>query len=180
GQIAYRPGGLMAASDNLRIVVHGRQTHGAQPWAGVDPIVVASQVVLGLQTVVSRQADLTRAGAVVTIGSIQGGVRHNIIPDSVVMTGTIRTLDPQMQQRIHEAVRRTATKIAESAGATATVEIEPIVPVTYNDPALTEMMVPTLRRVAGEGNVMIAPATTTAEDFSYFQKEIPGLYFFLG
>jgi len=180
GQIAYRPGGLMAASDNLRIVVHGRQTHGAQPWAGVDPIVVASQIVLGLQTVVSRQTDLTRAGAVVTIGSFHGGVRHNIIPDSVVMTGTIRTLDPQMQQRIHEAVRRTVTKIAESAGATATVEIQPVVPVTYNDPTLTEMMVSTLRRVAGEGNVMIAPATTTAEDFSYFQKEIPGLYFLLG
>lgn len=180
GQIAYRPGGLMAAADNLRIVVHGRQTHGAQPWAGVDPIVVASQIVLGLQTVVSRQTDLTRAGAVVTIGSIQGGVRQNIIPDSVVMLGTIRTLDPQMQPRIHEAVRRTATKIAESSGATATVEIEPIVPVTYNDPALTEMMVPTLRRVAGEGNVVVAPATTTAEDFSYFQQEIPGLYFFLG
>ena len=106
-------------------------------------------------------------------------MRHNIIPDSVVMTGRSPKADPQMRQRIHEAVRRTAL-VAESAGATATVEIEPIVPVTYNDPALTEMMVPTLRRVAGEGNVMIAPATTTAEDFSYFQKEIPGLYFFLG
>jgi len=180
GQIAYRSGGLMAAADNMRIVVRGRQTHGAQPWAGVDPIVAASQIVLGLQTVVSRQTELTRAGAVVTIGSFQGGVRHNIIPDSVVLLGTIRTLDPQMQPLVHDRIRRTATKIAESAGATATVEIETMVPVTYNDPALTEAMVPTLRRVAGEENVVIPPATTTAEDFSYFQQEIPGLYFFLG
>ncbi|HEX6938052.1 MAG TPA: amidohydrolase [Longimicrobiales bacterium] len=180
GQIAYRPGGIMAAADNLRIVVRGRQTHGAQPWAGVDPIVAASQIVMGLQTIVSRQTELTRAGAVVTIGSLHGGVRHNIIPDSVVMLGTIRTLDPTMQAPIHDRIVRTATKIAESAGATATVEIQRAVPVTYNDPALTEAMLPTLRRVAGEGNLAVTPATTTAEDFSFFQQEIPGLYFFLG
>src|SRR6266850_674927 len=133
GQIRYRPGGTMAAADGLRIVVHGRQTHGALPWAGVDPIVVASQIVLGLETIVSRQVDITAAPAVVTIGAINGGVRNNIIPDSVVMIGTIRTFDPAVQRDIHERVRRTAESIAQSAGATAQVTIEPGVPVTYND-----------------------------------------------
>ncbi len=180
GRISYRPGGSLAAADYLRIVVRGRQTHGAQPWAGVDPIVAAAQIVMGLQTVVSRQTELTRAAAVVTIGSIHGGVRNNIIPDSVVMVGTIRTLDPEMQDRIHERIRHTATKIAEGAGATAAVEIERGVPVTYNDPELTETMAPTLRRVAGAGNVSVSPAITGAEDFSYYQKEIPGLFYFLG
>jgi len=180
GQIRYRPGGTMAAADGLRIVVHGRQTHGALPWAGVDPIVVASQIVLGLETIVSRQVDITAAPAVVTIGAINGGVRNNIIPDSVVMIGTIRTFDPAVQRDIHERVRRTAESIAQSAGATAQVTIEPGVPVTYNDPALTERMVPTLRRVAGAGNVGLNTPLTPAEDFSRYQQKIPGLFFFLG
>ena len=180
GKIRYRPGGTMAAADALRIVVRGRQTHGAQPWAGVDPIVVASQIVLGLQTIVSRQVDLTAAPAIVTIGAIAGGVRNNIIPDSLVMIGTIRTFDPAVQRDIHERVRRTAESIAQSAGATAEVTIDPGYPVTYNDPALTERMVPTLRRVAGAGAVAVNAPQTTAEDFSRYEQRVPGMFFFLG
>ncbi|HEX5581084.1 MAG TPA: amidohydrolase [Gemmatimonadaceae bacterium] len=180
GTIGYRPAGIMAGSDNLRIVVRGRQTHGALPWEGVDPIVAAAQVVMGLQTVISRQADLTVAPAIVTVGVIQGGTRFNIIPDSVVMEGTIRTFDPAMQREIHENVRRTAEKTAEAAGASAEVTIDIGNPVTYNDPALTERMLPTLRRVAGADNVVLAQPTTTAEDFSRYQKVVPGMFVFLG
>ena len=180
GQVRYRAGGMMASSDALRIVVRGRQTHGAQPWSGVDPIVAASQIVLGLQTIVSRQVDITAAPAIVTIGAINGGVRFNIIPDSVVMIGTIRAFDPAMRRDIHARVRRTAEGIAQSAGAAALVTIDSGPPVTYNDPVLTERMAPTLRRVAGVGNVGIAEAKTTAEDFSRYQEKIPGLFFFLG
>jgi len=170
----------MAGSDNLRIDVVGRQTHGAVPWGGVDPIVVASQIVLGLQTVVSRQLDLTQAPAIVTIGSIQGGVRGNIIPDSVSMVGTIRTLDPAMQEDVHRRIRRTAEQIAAASGAEAIVTISPNHPVTYNDPHLTDRMTSTLRRVAGEGRVYQVPPSTTAEDFSRYQQRIPGLFLFLG
>mgnify|MGYP000241752410 CR=1 FL=1 len=180
GRIGYRPGGALAASDRYTIVVRGRQTHGARPWAGVDPIVLAAQIVLGLQTVVSRQTDLTVAPAVVTVGQIQGGVRHNIIPDSVVLVGTIRTFDPAVQRDIHARVRRTAERIAESGGGSAEVRIEEGVPVTYNDPALTERMRPTLERVAGPGRATLVPVTTGAEDFSYYQRVVPGLFFFLG
>lgn len=181
GVIGYRAGGLMAASDQMRIVVRGSQTHGAMPWAGVDPIVVSSQVVTALQTIVSRQVDVTLAPAVVTVGLMRGGTRFNIVPDSVVMEGTIRTFDPAMQREIHERVRRTAQKVAEASGATAEVTIaESGNPVTYNDPALTERMLPTLRRTAGEGKVVVAQQTTTAEDFSHYQKQVPGLFLFLG
>jgi len=180
GQVAYRAGGTMASSDGLRIVVRGKQTHGAYPWLGTDPIVVASQIVMGLQTISSRQLDATLAPAIVTIGSIHGGVRGNIIPDEVEMVGTIRALDTEMQDDIHRRVRLTAERIAESGGATAEVSIGRGYPVTYNDPALTERMGATLRRVAGEGNVLEAPRQMGAEDFSYFQKEVPGLYYFLG
>ena len=180
GEIRYRPGATMAASDGFRIVVRGRQTHGALPWAGIDPIVVASQIVLGLQTITSRQIDLTAAPAVVTVGVINGGVRLNIIPDSVVMLGTIRTFDNAMRSDIHQRVRRTAESIAQSAGATAQVTIDTIGAVTYNDPALTERIVPTLRAVAGTSHVTLAPPTTTAEDFSRYQQRIPGVFFFLG
>lgn len=180
GHVAYRAGGIMAASDGLRIVVRGRQTHGARPWDGVDPIVVASQIVVGLQTIVSRQSDITQAPAIVTVGSMQGGVRGNIIPDSVVMVGTVRTFDPAMRESIHEAIRRTATNIAEAAGATAEADVGDGLPVTFNDPALTERMLPTLRRVAGDDALQHIPPTTTAEDFSYYQQRIPGLFVFLG
>jgi amidohydrolase len=180
GEIRYRPGGAMASSDALRIVVHGRQTHGALPWAGIDPIVVAAQIVLGLQTITSRQVDITAAPAIVTVGAINGGVRYNIIPDSVVMIGTIRTFDTSVQRDIHERVRRTAESIAQSAGATAQVSIDTVAPVTYNDPALTERMLPTLRDVAGADHVRLGLPLTPAEDFSRYQQRIPGLFFFLG
>ena len=180
GKISYKSGGTLAAADVFNIKVNGKQSHGSQPWGGVDPIVVASQIVNGLQTIVSRQVDLTNEAAVVTVGTIKGGVRHNIIPESLEMTGTIRTLDTQMQDQIHEKIKLTATKIAESAGASADVEIIKGVPVTYNDPELTAKMVPVLKEVAGESNVYSINAKTGAEDFSFFQEEVPGLFFFLG
>ena len=180
GHIAYRPEGIMASSDDLRIVVRGRQTHGALPWQGVDPIVVASQIILALQTITSRQTDVTAAPAIVTIGSLHGGVRRNIIPDSVEMLGTIRAFDPAMQKDIHQRIRRTSEMIARSAGATAEVKIDLGNPVTYNDPDLTARMSTTLRRVAGDSAVSLGPPTTTAEDFSRYQQRIPGFFFFLG
>ncbi len=181
GTLAYRPEGAMAASDDLRIKIVGRQTHGALPWGGVDPVVVAAQVVMGLQTVVSRQSDLTKAPAVITLGMVTGGVRSNIIPDSVVMVGTIRTFDEKMRADIHQRIRRTAEQIAAASGAQAVVRIpETGNPVTYNDPALTRWGVPTLERAAGAQAVSVSPPITGAEDFSLYQKEIPGLFFFLG
>ncbi len=180
GSISFRPAGIMAASDSFTITVHGRQTHGAMPWAGVDPIVVSSQIVLGLQTIISRQSDLTRAPAIVTVGVIEGGNRFNIVPDQVRMAGTIRTFDPAMQKLIHENIRRTAEQIALSGGATAEVKIEIGNPVTWNDPALTARMTPSLARVATGTFNPNAQVTTTAEDFSFYQKQVPGLFFFLG
>jgi amidohydrolase len=180
GQIGYRMGGAMASSQTLRINVKGKQTHGAMPWGGVDPVVVSAQIVLALQTIISRQSDITEAPAVVTIASIHGGLRSNIIPDSVVMVGTVRTLGSEMQQRIEERIRRTVEGIAESAGATADVYLSRGLPITYNDPELTRRMVPTLERVAGPENARPRSPSTGAEDFSYFQQKIPGLYFFLG
>ncbi len=181
GTIHYRSGGAMAAADALAIVVKGRQTHGSSPWGGVDPIVVAAQITLALQLIPSRQVDLTKAPAVVTIGMIQGGNRGNIIPDSVVMVGTIRTFDDAMRTDIHARIRRTAEQIAASQGATARVTIpEDGYPLTINDAALTEWSVATLRRVVGDSNLVIHTPITGAEDFSYFQRKIPGFYFFLG
>ena len=180
GTIKYRPGGIMAASDVLRIHVKGKQTHGSTPWTGVDPIVTSAQIINGLQTVVSRQSELTKNAAVVSIGKIEGGVRNNIIPEDVRMVGTIRTLDTGMQDKVHANIRRTVTNIAESMGAEVDVEIDQGYPVTYNDPGLTEKMVPTLERVAGAENVSEMNPITGAEDFSYFQREVPGLYFFVG
>ena len=180
GVIAYRSGSMMAAVDSFKIVVHGKQTHGAYPWLGVDPIVIASQIVLGLQTIPSRQLDSSLAPSIVTVGAIHGGVRNNIIPDDVEMIGTIRSLDPKMRDELHARIKRTAEDIAKSGGATATVSIEEGYPITYNDPAVTEQMAPTLRRVAGSANVEIINATLGAEDFSFFQKAVPGLFFFLG
>src|SRR5882762_1835179 len=180
GEIRYRPGGTMASADAFRIVVRGRQTHGALPWAGIDPIVIASQIVMGLQTIASRQIDVTAAPAIVTVGAINGGIRYNIIPDSVVMIGTIRTFDPAMRTDIHQRVRRTAESIAQSAGATAQVVIDTVAPVTYNDPALTDWLLPTLRTVAGANHVALGPPITAAEDFSQYQRRVPGVFFFLG
>ncbi len=180
GSIVFRPGGFMASGDTLRIVVHGRQTHGAMPWSGVDPIVVASQIVLGLQTIVSRQSNLTTAPAVVTVGLIQGGNRSNIIPDEVRLEGTIRTFDPDMRRDIQERVRRTATGIAQSAGATADVSFEAGYPITYNDPVLTAKMLPTLQRVATGVFNPNAPVVMATEDFSEYQRKVPGIFFHLG
>jgi amidohydrolase len=170
----------MASSDRFEIIVHGRQTHGALPWNGVDPNVVASQIVLGLQTITSRQVDLIESPAVVTVGRMNGGVRYNIVPDSTVLEGTIRTFDENMRTSIHERVKRTAESIAASAGATATVNVYRYTGVTMNDVALTERMAPTLRRVAGADRVAIAKQTTTAEDFALYEQKVPGMFFFLG
>ncbi len=180
GTIWVRSGGFMASSDSLRITIRGSSSHGARPWEGVDPIVVASQVVLGLQTVVSRQTDLTATPAVVTIGSIQGGVRGNIIADKVEMVGTIRVFDSKIRQGIHERIRRTAAMIAESGGAKADVSIQSGAPVVFNDPALTQKAFPTLERVAGKGNLLTALQRTGAEDFAYYQQKVPGLFFNIG
>jgi amidohydrolase len=180
GTIAYRPGPVMAAADILRITVQGRQTHGSAPWAGVDPIVVAAQIVLGLQTIVSRQVNLTSEPAVVTIGGIDGGNRFNIIPDKVEMVGTVRTFDEGMREDIHRRIRQIAEHIAESAGAKAIVSIEKPYAVTVNDPALTERMLPSLKRVVGNGNLILRSKTTGAEDFSFFAQKAPGFFFFLG
>lgn len=180
GVIGYRPGGIMAASDRFRITVRGRQTHGSTPWTGVDPVVASAHVIMGLQTVVSRRTELTREAAVVSVGIVEGGVRNNIIPEEVTLIGTIRTLAEDMQERVHEEIRRTAVHSAESMGATAEVEIVRGYPVTFNDPALTARMLPSLQAVAGRENVRLMDAVTGAEDFSFFQQEIPGLYVFLG
>ena len=180
GHIGYRSGGTMASSDVLRITVKGKQTHGAAPWAGVDPIVVSSQIVLGLQTIASRQLDITKTPSIITIGSIHGGVRYNIIPDEVQLDGTIRTFSPDVQRDMHRRIKLTAESIAASAGATATVVITPQNPVTINDPALTQTMLPTLRRVAGADMVSEQPLVTAAEDFSLFAQRAPGLFIFLG
>ena len=184
GSVVYRPGALMAAGGTLRIVVHGRQTHSAIPWNGVDPIVVASQIVLGLQTIVSRQTDLTASPAIVTVATINGGVRNNIIPDSVVMTGTIRTFDETQRQQLPALVRRTAQSIAAASGATAEVQAEIAGTITYNDPGLVYWMRPTVERVVSTGipgaKVLGGPQTTTSEDFSLYQARVPGIFMFLG
>ena len=180
GSLSTRAGGFMAAADNLDIVVKGRQTHGSQPWSGVDPIVIAAQIVMGLQTVASRQIDVTSAPAVITIGMIQGGNRGNIIPDSVVMIGTIRTFDPEMRKEIHLRVKRTVEDIATSGGATARVNVSTGGLITQNDASLLEKMTPTLQRTAGDGGFKIVNPVTGSEDFPSFTKDIPGLFYFLG
>ncbi|HEV8646340.1 MAG TPA: amidohydrolase [Burkholderiales bacterium] len=180
GTIAYRPGPAMASSDRIRVTVTGRQTHGALPWRGVDPIVISSQIVLGLQTIVSRQVDVSLEPAVVSIGAIKGGVRDNIIPDMVEMLGTVRTFNEDMRADIHTRVRNTVEMIARSAGASAQVHFDNAYPVTVNDVPLTERMVPTLQRVAGADKVFVGQKITGYEDFSYYQQKIPGFFYFLG
>ena len=179
GTIGWRSGGMMASADSFSIVVNGRQTHGAMPWAGIDPIVIASQIVMGLQTIPSRQLDATLSPSIVSVGSIHGGVRSNIIPESVEMTGTLRTFDARTRDRIHELVRKTAEDIARAGGATVDVDIQLGPPVTSNDPTLVQSMLPTLRGIVGRGLVQ-APRVTGAEDFSVFANEVPGMFLFLG
>ena len=180
GKITYRSGGTMAASDWFTIKVRGKQTHGSQPWGGIDPVAVSAQIINGLQTIVSRQVDLTKNPAVVSVSTINGGVRSNIIPEEVILTGTIRTLDSGMQRLIHDKINLTASKIAEASGASAETIIDNKTLVTYNDPALTKQMLPSLVRAAGEVNVVEIPPITGAEDFSFFAEKVPSLFFFIG
>jgi len=179
GQIGFKAGGILAAADQFNITVTGKQTHGSSPWTGVDPIAVASQIVIGLNMIISRQTELTKEAAVISVGRLRAGVRSNIIPETAELIGTIRTLDTAMQDKIHADIKRTAEHIAASQGATVDVDIQRGYPVTFNDPALTEQMAPTLERVGGDQAVRI-DAITGAEDFSFFQKEIPGLFIMVG
>ncbi len=180
GKIRYKSGATMAASDWFSIKVKGKQTHGSQPWSGIDPIAVASQIYTGLQMIVARQSELTKAPVVITVGRINGGVRENIIPEEMTMSGTIRTLDSAMQKEVHARIRNAAIKIAESMGATAEVSIDTKTLVTYNTPELVKMMLPSLEKAAGKENVVESEWTTGAEDFSYFGEKAPAFYFFVG
>lgn len=181
GEIGYRSGAFMAGSDSFRMVVTGRQTHGARPWMGIDPVVVSAQIVTALQTIVSRQVNLTDNPAIVSVAVVKGGVRHNIIPDSVEMLGTIRTFDPAQRTDVLERVQRTASHVAEASGASATFELLGMPnPVTYNDPALTARAVPTLTRIVGGDRMRQLGLQTPSEDFSYFAREAPSLFFYVG
>lgn len=180
GKIGYRSGPAMAAVDILGINVHGTQSHGAAPWSGVDPIVTSSQIVTGLQTILSRSVNVTQNPAVVTIGAIHGGIRHNIIPEKVEMIGTIRTFGADQQALVHRRITEIATNIAESAGAKAEVSITKLYPATINSPELTAKMIPSIQAAAGEGNLILMDPMTGSEDFSFFQQEKPGFFIFLG
>ena len=180
GKITYKPGGMMAASQRFVINVKGKQAHGSTPWQSVDPIVTSAQIINGLQTLISRESELTEEGAVISVGSIHSGIRFNIIPESLEMIGTIRTLDKDMKELIRKRMQEMVPAIAQAYRAEATVTIQDGADITFNNEALTEKMIPTLERVAGKENVYEINAITGAEDFSYFQNEVPGLFFFLG
>ena len=180
GHINYKTKGIMAAADSYKIVVGGKQSHGSTPWKSIDPIMISSQIINGIQTIISRNSQLTNEGAVVSVGAIHAGIRSNIIPESAEMIGTIRTLDEDMQNIIHERLYAMVPQIAAAYGGTATITIDKTAALTYNDEVLTQMMVPTLERAVGASNVHVIKAITGAEDFSYFQQQVPGLYFFLG
>lgn len=180
GKITYKPGGMMAASQRFVINVKGKQAHGSTPWQSVDPIVTSAQIINGLQTLISRESELTEEGAVISVGSIHSGIRFNIIPESLEMIGTIRTLDKDMKELIRKRMQEMVPAIAQAYRAEATLTIQDGADITFNNEALTEKMIPTLERVAGKENVYEINAITGAEDFSYFQNEVPGLFFFLG
>ncbi|MDH3699073.1 MAG: amidohydrolase [Flavobacteriaceae bacterium] len=180
GTIRYKSGGTMAAAQSFTINVKGKQSHGSQPWSGTDPILISAKIIDGLQTIISRDANLTNEAAVITVGKIKSGVRFNIIPESAEMIGTIRTLDYGMKDLINKRMEEMVPTIAKAYGGEATIEIRDATDITYNDPDLVANMLPTLQRVAGEANVVTQKAVTGAEDFSYFQREVPGFYFFLG
>ncbi len=180
GKIGYKPLGFMAASDWFTIKVKGRQSHGAYPWRGVDPIAVASQIYTGLQMIVARESDLTKSPVVITVGKINGGVRENIIPEEMTMAGTIRTLDKDVQKDVHNKIRLTATKIAESMGAVAEVTINMKTPVTFNDPELVRKMLPSLEKAAGSENTREVQWVTGAEDFAYYGAKAPAFFFNVG
>ena len=180
GNVYLRPKGIMAAVNEFRIDLEGVQTHGSTPWTGIDPIVTAAQIVNNIQTIVSRSLPLTEAGAVVTIGSIHGGVRSNIIPERLYMLGTIRTLDEAMKATVLKRLEEIVYNTAKANNAKAKITYQTSYPITYNDPGLYENMLPSLKRINGQENVHFMNAITGAEDFSFFQKEVPGLYFFIG
>lgn len=180
GTIKYKSGAVMASADWFTIKVKGRQTHGAYPWLGTDPIAVAAQIYIGLQMIVSRQSDLPKAPVIITVGKINAGVRENIIPEELTMAGTIRTLDSEMQKDVHQKVRTTAQRIAESMGATAEVSFDTKTLVTYNTPDLVRKMLPSLEKAAGKENVRLTEWVTGAEDFSYFGEKAPSFYFMVG
>ena len=182
GKIFYRPGGIMAGVNDMKITVTGHSAHGAYPWLSVDPIVTAAQIINNLQTIVSRNLNLTQNAGVVTIGAIHGGNRSNIIPEQVEMLGTVRTFTAGDEKLFIDRIRQIATKTAEANGATAEVKIpySNHYPVTFNDPALTEKMLPSLRSAAGADNILLRPGVTGAEDFSFYQQKAPGIFFFLG
>lgn len=180
GKIQYKPGSFMAASDWFHIVVKGKGSHGSQPWLGIDPIAISAQIIQGLQHIVSRQSELTKAPVVITVGKIHSGVRNNIIPEECVLDGTIRTLDSKMQQDVHERIKHTASTIAEAGGATADVSITTKTLVTYNTPELVKQMLPSLQSAAGPENVSERDWVTGAEDFSYYGTKAPSFFFYLG
>lgn len=180
GVIRYKSERLMAAVQRFVIKVEGKQTHGSQPWKGIDPILISAKIIDGLQTIISREVDLTNEAAVISVGKITSGVRFNIIPESSEMIGTIRTLDYDMQKQITERMKEMVPDIAKTYGGTATIEIKSNTDITFNNPELVTQMLPTLNRVAGKENVQIQKAVTGGEDFSYFQNEVPGFFFFLG
>ena len=180
GTIRYKPEGTMAAVERFVITVKGKQTHGSQPWSGTDPILISAKIIDGLQTIISRDSKLIDAAAVITVGKITSGVRFNIIPESAEMIGTVRTLEPKMREKILTRMKEMVPKLAEAYGGEATIELQNNTAVTFNDVALTNQMLPSLQKVAGEDHVELVKATTGGEDFSYFQEEVPGLYFFLG
>ncbi|MDN3205312.1 amidohydrolase [Algoriphagus sediminis] len=180
GTIGYRSGPFLAAVDNLEITLTGTQAHGASPWSSVDPIVTSSQIVMGLQTILSRNVNISENPAVVTIGAIHGGIRHNIIPEKVEMIGTVRTFGMPQQELVHKRIMEITTNIAKSAGADADVRIGKLYPSTVNHPELTATMLPTLSAAAGEGNVILMDPVTGAEDFSFYQMEKPGFFMMLG
>ncbi|GLU44659.1 amidohydrolase [Allomuricauda sp. NBRC 101325] len=180
GHIAYKPGGTLAAAQRFVVTIKGKQSHGSAPWSGVDPIYVAAKIVDGFQSIISRELELTKEAAVITVGKISGGVRNNIIPESAELVGTIRTLDYDMQKQVNERMKEMAADIAKAYRAEATVEIAKGVPITYNDPALTEASLGSLQYAAGSDNVHLIKAVTGAEDFSFYQEKVPGFFFILG
>ena len=179
GQIKYREQGMMAASDWFTITIHGKQSHGAQPWLGIDPVIIGAQIIEGLQSIVSRQTELTKNPVVISTTIFKAGVRENIIPEQVIIGGTIRTLDTGMQKDVWMRIERTAKKIAEASGATAEVSISTKTLVTYNNPKLTQQMIPALQK-ATDNNAIVMDAVTGAEDFSYFAAKVPSLFFYIG
>jgi amidohydrolase len=180
GKFEYKPGAFMASSDWFTIKVKGKQSHGSQPWKGIDPIVTATEIINGLQTIVSRQSELTKAPVVITVGKFNSGVRPNIMPEEAILEGTIRTLDSKMQKETHDRIRKVATGIAEAMGATAEVSIDTKTLVTFNDPGLVKLMVASLEKTAGKDNVKEREWTTGAEDFSYFGTKAPSFFFYFG